>query len=91
MQIAERMTALGDKYLTDNASVYYDGILIKPIATWPNGYVMLTFYENLVVGFSREVSVEKERKPRKQMIEFTIAAQLDFDHAVGEMISLGAF
>jgi hypothetical protein len=46
---------------------------------------------NLVAGFSREVSVEKERKPRKQMIGFTIAVQLDFDHAVGEMISLGAF
>ncbi len=89
-QIAARNTVLGDRFLVDNDPVYYGGINVVPVPTWPDGYVMLTFWKNLVIGFSREVSVEKERKPRKQMIEYTIASQIDPQYAVGEMISLAA-
>lgn len=88
--LAARNTAGGDNYLLNNPKCYYGGVEVYPVYAFPSNYIILTTFDNLVVGFNKELTVEKMLQPRKQVIEYTMTAKFDPQYAVGEKMVLGA-
>ena len=48
------------------------GIDVMEVPYYPTGYVDLTFPENRVWGFQRDITVNREYKPKKDTIEYTV-------------------
>ena len=48
------------------------GIDVMEVPYYPAGYVDLTFPENRVWGFQRDITVNREYKPKKDTIEYTV-------------------
>ena len=48
------------------------GIDVQEVPYYPNGFVDLTFPQNRVWGFQRDITVNREYKPKKDTIEYTI-------------------
>jgi len=48
------------------------GIDVQEVPYYPNGYVDLTFPQNRVWGFQRDITVNREYKPKKDTIEYTV-------------------
>lgn len=92
-ELGSRNTVLGDKYITEFAPSFYQGIAVVPIAAMPGAStpkIMLTKYDNLAVGFGRNMRVGRQVQERKRIIEYTITAKTDAKYVVGDMIVLGA-
>lgn len=48
------------------------GIDVQEVPYYPDGYVDLTFPQNRVWGFQRDITVNREYKPKKDTIEYTV-------------------
>lgn len=48
------------------------GIDVQEVPYYPTGYVDLTFPANRVWGFQRDITVNREYKPKKDTIEYTV-------------------
>ena len=48
------------------------GIDVQEVPYYPAGYVDLTFPQNRVWGFQRDITVNREYKPKKDTIEYTV-------------------
>jgi HK97 family phage major capsid protein len=48
------------------------GIDVQEVPYYPDGYVDLTFPANRVWGFQRDITVNREYKPKKDTIEYTV-------------------
>ncbi len=48
------------------------GIDVQEVPYYPEGYVDLTFPQNRVWGFQRDITVNREYKPKKDTIEYTV-------------------
>ena len=48
------------------------GVDVQEVPYYPNGYVDLTFPQNRVWGFQRDITVNREYKPKKDTIEYTV-------------------
>lgn len=48
------------------------GLPILEVPLYPSNYVSLTFPENRVWGFQRDVTVHREFKPKKDTVEYTV-------------------
>jgi hypothetical protein len=48
------------------------GIDVQEVPYYPAGYVDLTFPENRVWGFQRDITVNREYKPKKDTVEYTV-------------------
>jgi HK97 family phage major capsid protein len=48
------------------------GIDVQEVPYYPEGYVDLTFPSNRVWGFQRDITVNREYKPKKDTIEYTV-------------------
>jgi len=48
------------------------GVDVMEVPYYPDGYVDLTFPENRVWGFQRDITVNREYKPKKDTIEYTV-------------------
>lgn len=48
------------------------GIEVMEVPYYPEGYVDLTFPQNRVWGFQRDITVNREYKPKKDTIEYTV-------------------
>ena len=48
------------------------GIDVMEVPYYPAGYVDLTFPQNRVWGFQRDITVNREYKPKKDTIEYTV-------------------
>jgi len=48
------------------------GIDVLEVPYYPEGYVDLTFPQNRVWGFQRDITVNREYKPKKDTIEYTV-------------------
>ena len=48
------------------------GIEVQEVPYYPAGYVDLTFPQNRVWGFQRDITVNREYKPKKDTIEYTV-------------------
>ena len=90
-ELGERMTALGDRALFENAPVFYQGIPVVPVPSLrleTRDMVgggdsdianvtdcLLVHPMNLVAGFRREVQVDVQYQPRKGLFELTLSAR----------------
>ena len=84
-QLAERVTALGDAYLTEKRRAMYKGIVIEPVPTFAYGQTLLTAKSNLTVGFGRDISVYKQFIPRARRVEYTISAKVDANYVLSDL------
>ena len=48
------------------------GVDVLEVPYYPDGYVDLTFPENRVWGFQRDITVNREYKPKKDTVEYTV-------------------
>jgi hypothetical protein len=48
------------------------GIDVQEVPYYPTGYVDLTFPQNRVWGFQRDITVNREYKPKKDTVEYTV-------------------
>ena len=48
------------------------GVDVLEVPYYPAGYVDLTFPENRVWGFQRDITVNREYKPKKDTVEYTV-------------------
>ena len=48
------------------------GIDVQEVPYFPAGYVDLTFPQNRIWGFQRDITVNREYKPKKDTIEYTV-------------------
>jgi hypothetical protein len=48
------------------------GIDVQEVPYYPDGYVDLTFPQNRVWGFQRDITVNREYKPKKDTVEYTV-------------------
>lgn len=48
------------------------GVDVQEVPYYPAGYVDLTFPQNRVWGFQRDITVNREYKPKKDTIEYTV-------------------
>ena len=48
------------------------GLPLVEVPLMPHGYVSLTFPENRIWGFQRDVTVHREFKPKKDTVEYTV-------------------
>jgi hypothetical protein len=48
------------------------GIDVQEVPYYPDGFVDLTFPQNRVWGFQRDITVNREYKPKKDTIEYTV-------------------
>jgi hypothetical protein len=66
-------------YLDGNAQTFGNsrttrvlGVDVLEVPYYPAGYVDLTFPQNRVWGFQRDITVNREYKPKKDTIEYTV-------------------
>jgi len=48
------------------------GVDVLEVPYYPDGYVDLTFPDNRVWGFQRDITVNREYKPKKDTVEYTV-------------------
>jgi HK97 family phage major capsid protein len=48
------------------------GVDVQEVPYYPEGYVDLTFPQNRIWGFQRDITVNREYKPKKDTIEYTV-------------------
>ena len=89
-EVAARATAAGDAALTSAANFGFEGFPLEAVYSWPSSSIILTPFENLHIGVSNEMTVEKMPQPRKQVIEYTVTAKFDPEYAYGGWIALGS-
>lgn len=98
--LAERATAVGDKFLEDDAPVLYSGVPLQPIPLFPENLgagqnrtvVLLCNPKNIQVGIWRQIRVESDRDISEGTLR--IVATLRFDvkyaeeHGVAKAINI---
>lgn len=76
-QLTVRQTALADELLQSGRLVEYKGVKIFPVEYWPDDTIILTPRQNLAIGIQREFTLDRERSPRKRVIEYTLTSRID--------------
>jgi hypothetical protein len=76
-QLTTRQTAWADELLQTGKLPQYKGITIFPVDFIPDDVIVLTLRKNLAVGIQREFTSDRERKPRKRVIEYTMTGRVD--------------
>ncbi len=71
--------AMRQSYLDGNAQTFGQarttrvlGIDVQEVPYYPAGYVDLTFPQNRVWGFQRDITVNREYRPKKDTVEYTV-------------------
>lgn len=85
--LADRVTALGDAYLTEARSAQFMGVDVVPVPNVPDGAVFLTQRQNIHLGFGRDMRVGKFVNERARTLEYTITAKIDADYALSDAVS----
>jgi HK97 family phage major capsid protein len=88
--LAERSTAIGDKFLEGDAPVLYSGVPLQPIPMWPENLgttadrtaIVLTNPKNVYVGIWRQIRIETDRDISEGVLK--IVATLRFGTRFGE-------
>jgi HK97 family phage major capsid protein len=88
--LAERATAVGDKFLEGDAPVLYSGVPLAPVPLWPENLgaqqdrttVLLTNPQNIYVGIWRQMRIETGRDISEGVLK--IVATLRFDARFSE-------
>ena len=79
-QLGERITSLGDVMIQTNPPTTFKGYPVERLPFLPDGAVLFTVPTNLAVGFGRDMSVFRFVNGRKDVVEYTTYASVDFNH-----------
>lgn len=88
--LAERATAVGDKFLEGDTPVLYSGVPVQPIPLWPEDLGVTTDQTNIVlcnpknvhIGIWRKIRLETDRDVSEGVLK--IVATLRFDVRIAE-------
>ncbi|MDR2523412.1 MAG: hypothetical protein LBC93_06915, partial [Synergistaceae bacterium] len=72
-----RQTAWADTLIQTGNLPLYKGVKIFPVEYWPNDCLMLTYRQNLAMGIQRQFTFDRERVPRRRIVEFTMTNRID--------------
>lgn len=75
-QLTTRQTAWADELLQTGKLPQYKGVTIFPVQYWPDDCIILTPRKNLATGVQRYFTFDRERNPRKRIIEFTMTSRI---------------
>lgn len=82
-----RNTPLGDASLTVVQGVLHKrGIPVKEVTTLPAGTAFFGKMKAWFLGFKRQVTIERERKPRLQRIEYTLTARVGHTEVLDDIV-----
>jgi hypothetical protein len=73
---ATRATALGDRFIEDNAPLRAKGIQVLGASRNPETKAMLTVPDNIILGIQRNVTVETERLIEERLIKIVVTARV---------------
>lgn len=76
-QLKPRYTNLGDRLIVSGEIPPFRGVQLEVLPYWPDDVVMLTMPRNLAMGIQRQFTVDRERNPRKRIVEYTMTSRLD--------------
>lgn len=85
-QLAEKNTALGDLMTVGKPEIYYEGIRIKKVASFPSTELLLTPMKNLAVGFGDEMNVGTFYNERKRVKEYTVTGYVDANYKISDAV-----
>jgi hypothetical protein len=66
------------------------GLPIVEVPYFPDDYVSLTFPENRIWGFQRDVVVHREFKPKKDTVEYTVFVRFGVQVEETDAIAYGS-
>ena len=66
------------------------GLPIVEVPYFPDNYVSLTFPENRIWGFQRDVTVHREFKPKKDTVEYTVFVRFGVEVEESDAIAYGS-
>ncbi len=91
-EIGGRATALGDMLLAGpwGANLSFMGITLVPVFGMPDGRVLLTLRQNLVIGFGQEMTVGRDLNHRERIMKVTLTADVDARYAEGSAVVLAS-
>lgn len=97
--VASRETIAGDRYMLEDVPMFYTGVpiirvpmIVSSTAGTPSlvrSKIMLVKPDNLVLGIQRQIRIEKEAKPRKQQVEFTVTIRSDVQIEENDAVVVG--
>ena len=76
-KLAERSTALGDRMYTDSTTPFAFGIKVVPEYHVPDTKLLLTYPENIILGFHRKVTFKLQDEPRRDGVFIVITLRVD--------------
>jgi len=76
--ISQRETMLGDSQLQSSSLIKVFGIPVVGIPRLDDNLCFLTFRQNFIVGYHRDIRRESERNPRRRRTEWTISLRIGF-------------
>lgn len=76
--ISQRETQLGDTQLQSSMVPLLFGIPVIGIPRLDDNFCFLTFRQNFIVGFHRDIRRESDRNPRRRRTEWTISLRVGF-------------
>jgi hypothetical protein len=76
-QLTTRETAWADSLIQTGSLPKYKGVTIMPVEYWPDDCLILTPRLNLATGIQRAFTFDRERVPRKRIVEFTMTSRID--------------
>lgn len=77
-QVGQRQTAGGDSVLLGQQALPYGGVPVVGAPYMPDGTVILTIPDNLVMGIRRDVQMGLFKHERKRVWEYTWTMRVDF-------------
>jgi len=76
-KLAERSTALGDRMYTDSTTPFAFGIKVVPEYHVPDTKMLLTYPQNIILGFHRKVTFKLQDEPRRDGVFIVITLRVD--------------
>ncbi len=77
LELSERATGAGDRYLLENVPVVWEGIPVIKVPMMQTRSVLLVHPQNLIVGMQRGITLEADTNQRKRVVELTLTARVD--------------
>ena len=76
-KLADRSTALGDRMYTDSTTPFAFGIKVVPEYHVPDTKLLLTYPQNIILGFHRKVTFKLQDEPRRDGVFIVITLRVD--------------
>lgn len=87
VDLTGRDTNVGDNALTGNDTLRIFGVEIVPVAYVPSGTVILTHYQNFILGIWRQVRIERDKDIYKGVQQYALHVRVGFAVERGDAVA----